>query len=360
MKKVCLNLDNKSYDILIGAGLLGQMGEILDGLGFHDKLVIITDAHVKGLYGNDLEKSLSGDGYEVKLLEIEQGEENKSLETAGRLYNDLTGFYSERQTPILALGGGVVGDVAGFVAATYMRGVPLVQLPTTLLAQGDSSIGGKTAVNHRQLKNKIGVFYHPKLTASDLGTLKSLSPRELSNGMAEIIKHGLILDDEFFGYIEEHLEGIKDLDNEVMEHVVSRSAGIKAGIVEKDELDFGLRNVLNCGHTIGHAIESVSGLQVWHGEAVAIGLLIEASISCKLGIMGEDELERLRRLIGNMGLKTGIPVPDIDALIEAMKHDKKIAGGKVKFVLPKGIGDVLITDDVSENLVKQVLGEWNG
>jgi 3-dehydroquinate synthase len=360
MKKVSLNLDNRSYDILIGAGLLGQMGEILDGLGFRDKLVIITDSRVKELYGNDLEKSLSGGGYEVKLLEVEQGEENKSLETAGRLYSELTDFYAERQTPILALGGGVVGDVAGFVAATYMRGVPLVQLPTTLLAQGDSSIGGKVAVNHGQLKNKIGAFYHPKLTVSDLDTLKSLSARELSNGMAEIIKHGLILDDEFFGYIEENLEGIKALDNEVMEHVVSSSAGIKAGIVEKDELDLGLRNVLNCGHTIGHAIESVSGLQVWHGEAVAAGLLIEASISCKLGVMGEGELNRLYQVIEDVGLNTRMPVPDIDVLLEAMKHDKKIVGGKVKFVLPKGIGDVMITDDVSETLVKQVLGEWNG
>jgi 3-dehydroquinate synthase len=360
MKEIRVKVGNSGYDVLVGSGLLEQTGARLREIGFSDKLVIVTDSRVKNLYADTLKQSLADSGLGVLLIEVPEGEEQKSLETAGRLYNELTDFYAERQTPVLALGGGVIGDLAGFVAATYMRGVPLIQLPTTLLAQGDSSIGGKVAVNHGQLKNKIGAFYHPKLTISDLNTLKTLSSRELSNGIAEIIKHGLILDGGFFGYLEENLERVRALDDGVMEDVVSRSVEIKARIVEKDELDFGLRNILNCGHTVGHAIESVSGLKVWHGEAVAIGLLVEAAISNRLGILREDELNRLKAIIKRAGLPAAIPALQAEELIEAMKHDKKIVQGKIKFVLPKRIGEVLVTDEVSTSLVEKVLVEWNG
>ncbi len=359
MRKISLKINGNGYEILVGPGLLEQAGNRLREIGFGDKLVIITDSRVKSLYGDTLKQNLAGSGFKVLLIEVPQGEEQKSLETAGRLYNQLTDFYAERQTPVLALGGGVIGDLAGFVAATYMRGVPLIQLPTTLLAQSDSSIGGKVAVNQGQLKNKIGAFYHPKLTISDLYTLQSLSQRELADGMAEIIKHGLILDAEFFSYLEENLDKVKALDNEVMEHVVSRSAEIKAGVVEKDEFDLGLRNILNCGHTVGHAIESVSGLKIWHGEAVAIGLLVEAGISSRLGMLSEEELNRLKEVLEKAGLPTHIPALNPGELIEAMKHDKKIVQGKIKFVLPKRIGEAIITDEVSVSLVEQVLGEWN-
>jgi 3-dehydroquinate synthase len=269
----------------------------------------------------------------------------------------LSHFYAERTTPILCLGGGVIGDLAGFVAATYMRGVPLIQIPTTLLAQGDSSIGGKVAVNHGQLKNKIGAFYHPRLTISDISTLKTLSPRELSDGLAEIIKHGAILDGEFFSYLEENLDKIKSLDDQVLERVVSRSAEIKAGVVEKDELDLELRNILNYGHTVGHAIESISGLEVWHGEAVAIGMLVEARISNRLGILNQKEVSRLRNLIARASLPTELPPSDPKKLIQAMKHDKKILRGKMRFALLKSIGNVFITDEVNPALVEQALVE---
>jgi len=357
MKNIRVRLGRRSYNIRIGTGLLTQVGPMLKEMGCAGKAVIITDPTVKKLYGRSLKQSLTASGFKVALLEVPEGEEQKSLETAGRLYNELTKFYAERTTPILALGGGVIGDLAGFVAATYLRGVPLVQIPTTLLAQGDSSIGGKVAVNHGLLKNKIGAFYHPRLTISDISTLKTLSPRELSDGLAEIIKHGVILDGEFFSYLEENLDKIKSLDDQVLERVISRSAKIKAGVVEKDELDLGLRNILNYGHTVGHAIESVSELKVWHGEAVAIGMLAEARISNRLGILTEDEVARIKNLIAQAGLPTELPSLELEKLIQAMKHDKKILQGKLKFALPKSIGEAFITDEVSPSLIEKALVE---
>jgi len=359
MKKIMVRLGINSYNIHIGAGALMQTGPKLKEIGFSDKLVIITDPTVKNLYGNTLNQSLTSSGFKVLILEVPEGEEQKSLETAGRLYRELTDFYAERTTPILALGGGVIGDLTGFVAATYMRGIPLIQIPTTLLAQGDSSIGGKVAVNHGLLKNKIGAFYQPRSTISDISTLKTLSPRELSDGLAEIIKHAAILDGEFFSYLEENLDRIKSLDAQVLERVVSRSVRIKAEVVRKDERDFGLRNILNYGHTVGHAIESVSELKVWHGEAVAIGMLVEARIANRLGMFDKHELIRLKNVIVNAGLPTEIPSLQLERLIQAIKHDKKILQGKIRFVLPKSIGEVFITEEVSPSMIEQALVDWN-
>ncbi len=359
MNKVRVKLDENSYDINIGAGLLVQTGTILRQMGFDDKLVIITDTRVKSLYGESLKQHLGDSGFKADILDIPEGEEQKSLDTAGRLYQKLTELYIERNTPILALGGGVIGDLAGFVAATYMRGVPLIQLPTTLLSQGDSSIGGKVAVNHGQLKNKIGTFYHPKSTITDIYTLKTLSAREINNGLAEIIKHGAILDEELFGYIEKNIEKIMLLDESVMERIVTRSVEIKAGIVEKDELDMGLRNILNNGHTIGHAIEAVSGLKVWHGEAVAIGMLAEARISNRMGILDKSEVDRLKIMITKAGLPIELPEYKIEDMMQAIKHDKKVLQGKLRFALLKSIGEVFLTDEVDSSLVEEVLNERN-
>jgi 3-dehydroquinate synthase len=359
MRKVRLNLGSGGYDIVIGPGLLESSGELLREAGYDGKLVIITDSRVRELYGDALKQKLEAGGFDVLLLEVPRGEEQKSLDTAGRLYNELTDFYAERTTPVIALGGGVIGDLAGFVAATYMRGVPLVQMPTTLLAQGDSSIGGKVAVNHGELKNKIGAFYHPEMTISDISLLKTLSPREISDGLAEIIKHGVILDADFFKYIERDLDRITGLDEVVTEKVVARSAEIKAGVVEKDELDLGLRNILNCGHTVGHAVESVSGLKIWHGEAVAVGMLVEAAISNQMGMLGGDELERMTDLVKRAGLPCRLPDLPPGEIIGAMRHDKKNLRGKIRFVLPKRIGEVIVTDEVETSLVEKVLGNWN-
>ncbi len=357
MKTVTVNVGSSGYDIIIGPGLLSQTGDRLSRLGFSDKVVIVTDATVRKLYGSILEQALVASGFEVTTLSGADSEEEKSLETAGRLYLELTDFHAERGTPVLALGGGVTGDLTGFVAATYQRGVPLIQIPTTLLAQADSSLGGKTAVNHGRLKNRIGVFYQPSLTLSDIDTLKSLSQRQLADGLAEIIKHGAIQDATFFEYLEDNIDRILALDNETLETTVARSAQIKAAVVEQDELDLGLRNILNYGHTIGHAMETVSDFQIDHGRAVAIGMLVAARISNRMGLLGRSDASRLKKLLTRVGLLAEIPELDTDKLIEAMHHDKKIVGGRIKFVLLESIGEVIVTDDVDLNLVKKVLSE---
>jgi len=360
MKKIKVRLGKSSYEIRIGLGILAEVGHQLTESGFSDKLVIITNPIVNRLYGEALAQNLTREGFRVVISLVPDGEEQKSLETAGRLYHELSNCYAERTTPILALGGGVIGDLAGFVAATYLRGVPLVQIPTTLLAQVDSSIGGKVAVNRDQLKNKIGVFYQPKLVISDISTLKTLPPKELANGLAEVIKSAMVWDKEFFAYLEMNLDRIKSLDDRELEETVFRSAKIKAEIVAKDERDLGLRNILNYGHTIGHAIESAADFSIGHGEAVAIGMLAAARISNRLGILDQNELSRLRNLIQRASLATETPALELGKIIQAMRHDKKILEGRIRFVLPKAIGEVLITDQVSPSLVEQVLGEWHG
>jgi len=355
MKKIRVELGSNSYEIYAGSGLLAQTGHWLKENGFSGKLVIVTDPIVKKLYGDALSHGLIKEGFSVITLLVPEGEDQKSLETAGRLYHELTSFYAERTTPILALGGGVIGDLTGFVAATYLRGVPLIQIPTTLLAQVDSAIGGKVAVDHGQLKNEIGVFYQPRLVVADIDTLKTLPAGELANGLAEVIKSAAIWDREFFAFLENNLDRIKLFDEETLGEVVFQTAKIKAEIVGKDERDLGLRSILNYGHTIGHAIESVSDFQVEHGQAVSIGMLAAARISNKMGILDENETVRLKSVIEKAGLPTEVPNLKLEEIIQAMKHDKKVLRDKIRFVLLKSIGSVFITEDVSPSLVEQVL-----
>jgi len=355
MKKIKVALGSKSYEVYIGSGLLTQAGHWLSENGFSGKLVIITDTTVNKLYGEALGQRLTEDGFSVSTLLVPEGEEQKSLETAGRLYHELTGSHAERATPILALGGGVIGDLAGFVAATYLRGVPLVQIPTTLLAQVDSSVGGKVAVDHGQLKNMIGAFYQPRLVIADTNALKTLSAEELANGLAEVIKSAAIRDKNFFAFLEENFDRIKALDEKALEESVFQSVKIKAEVVGKDELDSGLRNILNYGHTIGHAIESVSDFSVGHGRAVAIGMLAAARISNKMGMLDENEVVRLKKVIEQAGLPTKMPDFKVAEIMQAMRHDKKVLRDKVRFVLLKSIGNVFITDEVSPSLVEQAL-----
>jgi len=359
MKKVNVRLDSNSYVIHIGSGILGQVGQYLKESGLSGKLVIITNPIVKELYGEVLAQNLTKAGFKVTTLQVPDGEEQKSLETAGRLFHELSDLYAERATPILALGGGVIGDLAGFVAATYMRGVPLIQIPTTLLAQVDSSIGGKTGVNQGQLKNKIGVFYQPRLVISDISTLRTLPPKELANGLVEVIKSASIGDREFFTYLETTLDRVESLSDQELEEIVYRSVKIKAEVVKKDELDLGIRNILNYGHTIGHAIEAATDFRIGHGEAVAIGMLAAAKISNRLGILEQSELTRLSSLIKMTGLTIETLHLELERVIQAVRHDKKIQEGKVRFVLLKAIGDVFITEEVSPTLVEEVLIDWN-
>jgi len=344
-----------SYEVRIGTGLLARTGLWLKGKGFSGKAVIITDAIVKDLYGDTLIQGLTNAGFNVTTLEVPAGEEQKSLETAGRLYQELTDSYAERTTPVLALGGGVVGDLAGFVAATYMRGLPLIQIPTTLLAQVDSSIGGKVAVDHGQLKNTIGVFYQPRLVIADIDTLKTLPEDEISNGLAEVIKHAAIRNRQLLNFLDINLEKARVLNTSVLEVIVLENARIKAEIVEKDEKESGLRGILNYGHTVRHAVEAVSNFQLKHGQSVAIGMTAAARISCRMGILDESDVIRLTDIIKKAGLPTEMPDLPIEDIIAAMEHDKKVRQDKIMFVLLKSIGDAFITDKVSRSLVEEVL-----
>ncbi|MCD6452789.1 MAG: 3-dehydroquinate synthase [Dehalococcoidales bacterium] len=359
MERIRLRLANNSYDVLIGSGILSQMGSRLKENGFSGSLVIITNPIVNRHYGASLQRNLTEEGFSVTTLLVPDGEVQKSLHTAGKLYQQLANSYAERTTPILALGGGVIGDLAGFVAATYMRGIPLVQIPTTLLAQVDSSIGGKVAVDHEQLKNEIGAFYQPRLVITDIDTLKTLDSKTFRDGLAEVIKYGVIRDKKFFNYLETNLAKIIAFDETVLEKVVYWSVEIKARVVEKDEKDLGLRSILNFGHTIGHAIETVSNFGIVHAEAVAIGMIIAARISAQLGTFDRDELARLENLIKAAGLPTKIPNLEAKQLIQAMQHDKKVRQGRLRLVLPKRLGEVFIIDQVELPLVEQILVEGN-
>jgi 3-dehydroquinate synthase len=357
MQKIDVKLGQNSYSIIIGAGILSQTGVKLKELDLKGKAVIITNPAVNKLYGTAVKQSLIDAGFKTTVLEVPDGEKYKTLESAGKLYRQLAESGAERTTPILALGGGVIGDLAGFTAATYLRGVPLVQLPTTSLAQCDSSIGGKTAVNHKQLKNEIGAFYQPKMTISDVLTLKSLPKDEFTNGLAEVIKHAVIKDERFFVYLEKNLDRIKSLDDNVLEAVAAKSARIKVEFVESDEKDTGLRNILNFGHTIGHAVESASNFQVAHGQAVSIGMMAAANLAVKLELMDAGNVTRLKNLLNKAGLMTKLPQVDVKQVMLAMQYDKKVQDGKIRFVLPRAIGQVFITDDVSAAVIEKVLGE---
>jgi 3-dehydroquinate synthase len=357
MKIIDVKPGQNSYSIIIGAGILAQTGEKLKELSLKDKAVIITNPTVNKLYGAIVKQSLRDAGFKTTTLSVADGEEFKTLESAGKLYEQLAEWGAERSTAILALGGGVIGDLAGFVAATYMRGVPLVQIPTTLLAQCDSSIGGKTAVDYKHLKNEIGTFYQPKMTISDVTTLKSLPEKEFTGGLAEVIKHAVIKDEKFFSYLETNLDRLKSLDNNVLEAVVAKSARIKVGFVEQDAKDTGIRNILNFGHTVGHAVESVSHFQVSHGQGVSIGMTAAAGIAVQMELMDKENAVRLEKLLKKAGLPTKLPQMEVKQVMQMMRYDKKVQGGKIRFVLPRAIGQVFITDEMSPAVIEKVLGE---
>jgi 3-dehydroquinate synthase len=355
MQTIKVELERNSYEVRVGAGILPRAGAWLRDLGYSGKAVIITDTTVKGLYADVLSGGLARAGFSGGILEIPPGEGLKTLEIAGGLYERLTDAYVERTTPVIALGGGVIGDIAGFVAATYLRGVPLVQVPTTLLAQVDSSVGGKTAVDHGLLKNMIGAFYQPRLVIADVDTLKTLPADELSNGMAEVVKHAAILDAGLFHYLEKNIAEIMARDAGVLEEIVARNVRIKAGVVAQDERETGLRAVLNFGHTVGHAVEAVSGFTLKHGQAVAIGMAAEAEISRRVGKLNDDAVSRLKNLLVEAGLPVSVLDIDIEAVVSAMRHDKKVTAGHVRFVLLDAIGEAYVTDAVSPSLVREVL-----
>jgi 3-dehydroquinate synthase len=360
MHIVKVSLGDRSYDIELGANL-DQAGERLRGLGLGNKLAIVTNPTVKKLYGNRLADSLTKAGFLVMFIEVPDGEQYKNLDWANSLYTMLLINGFDRKSALLALGGGVIGDLTGFAAATYMRGVPFLQAPTTLLAMVDSSVGGKTGVNHPMGKNMIGAFYQPRKVLMDLDVLKTLPSGELLSGMAEVIKYGVIRDEAFFRYLEENRDRILSLDQGALEHIIRRSCEIKAEVVSQDEREGGLRAILNFGHTVGHALEKAEQYAMRHGYAVAIGMVYAARLASKTGLCDASVPERVEKLITSYGLPADLSAlgrrPVVAELLKAMQIDKKAEGGKVKFVLPRRIGEVVVTREWEEKDLQELLAE---
>lgn len=350
------SLPDRSYPIHIEKGSLSQVGELMKAAGLSGSAVVVTNPTVGALYAEAVTKSLTASGFEVFRVDMPDGEEYKSLAEASKIYDALIERRFERLSVVVALGGGVVGDLAGFVAATYLRGVPYVQIPTTLLAQVDSSIGGKTAVNHPKGKNLIGSFYQPRLVLIDPETLSTLSERDLRTGVAEIVKHAAIRDEKYFSFLEDSVEGMLALTGEIEEAIV-RSCEIKASVVAADERESGLRAILNFGHTFAHAIEAMAGYGTYtHGEAVSMGMALASDLSVKLALTTEENAKRVRSLLEAFGLPTASPSLDPGEVFSSMRLDKKVSEGRIRFVLLRAIGEVEVSE-VDDEALKKFLKE---
>jgi len=359
VRTVPVALGNRSYDIVIGNGLLNDLGIYMSQLQLGSKVLLVTDTNVGPLYGKKVLEVLTRANFQVTMVEVPAGETTKTLEQAARLYDAAFDHELDRSSPVVVLGGGVVGDLAGFVAATYMRGVPFIQVPTTLLAQVDSSVGGKVAVNHPRGKNIIGAFYQPKMVLIDLDTLKTLALRELRAGLAEVIKYGVIWDADFFAWLEENMAKVLNREPEALGYVIETCCKIKAAVVEQDETEQGRRAILNYGHTVGHALESITNYQRYlHGEAVAVGMVLEAHLACETGLLAKEIVIRIQNLVSSIHLPVSIPTGlSIDDMIKSMYTDKKVTQSKLTFALPTSIGVVEIIRGVTESEIFSTLTE---
>ncbi|HEX6706294.1 MAG TPA: 3-dehydroquinate synthase [Albitalea sp.] len=357
--KVTIALADRSYDLLIGPGLLGR-AESYDGLPTAADAVIVTNTTVGPLYAKTLRQALGARYRRIHQVDLPDGESHKDWPTLNRIFDALLGAACDRKTLLFALGGGVIGDMTGFAAACYMRGVPFVQVPTTLLAQVDSSVGGKTAINHPLGKNMIGAFHQPVRVVADLDVLTTLPQREIAAGLAEIIKYGPIADATFLDWIEQHLDALVAREPAAIAHAVKRSCEIKARVVAADERESGLRAILNFGHTFGHAIEAGLGYGEWlHGEAVGCGMVMAAELSQRLGLIDTACAARIRAIVQRAGLPVRGPALGADRYLELMRHDKKAEAGEIKFVLiePGGRAVVRAAPDA---LVSEVLRACTG
>jgi 3-dehydroquinate synthase len=355
MQTLTVDLGDRSYPIHIGPGLLDQPELIVPHLA-QKRVMVVTNTTVAPLYLARLTATLARGGVAVSSVVLPDGETYKNWETLNLIFDALLTQRAERKTTLIALGGGVIGDMTGFAAASYQRGVPFIQIPTTLLSQVDSSVGGKTGINHPLGKNMIGAFYQPKVVLADTDTLKTLPPRELSAGLAEVIKYGLIWDAEFLAWLERNVDKLRALDPAAIAHAIYRSCEIKAQVVGQDEREGGIRAILNLGHTFGHAIETGMGYGNWlHGEAVAAGMVLAAQTSRRLGWLTEADVARTRALIRAAGLPDVAPDLGVDTYLEYMGHDKKVEAGKMRFVLLKKLGEAVITADVPADILTGVL-----
>jgi 3-dehydroquinate synthase len=358
VRTINVELGERSYRIMIEPGIIDRVGAGLTELGFSGRVAVVTNTLVQGLYAERVTKGIKDAGLTPVVIAVDDGEQHKTLDTASKIYDGLIEHRMERTSPVVALGGGVVGDVAGFVAATYLRGVPYVQVPTTLLAQVDSSVGGKTAVNHKLGKNLIGAFYQPRGVFIDPETLSTLDKREFRAGLAEVVKYGIIWDSKFFEFLEKNPGSFKG-PSEGLIGAIERSCEIKAEVVGADERETGLRSILNFGHTFGHAIETQSGYGTFlHGEAVSLGMVMAAEFSVKLGLCEAGVEKRIEALLSSLELPVNPPALSGNLLIDSMKLDKKVTGARMRFVLTSGIGKVFLRE-VAEEELKLFFTEFN-
>jgi len=358
VNSVRVSLGDRSYDVLIGDGLLSKSGAIVKRLNIGRDAVVITNRALWRVYGKTLKRSFNRSGISVKPEFLPDSEKAKSSHTLLKVLNHIAAYDKKRSIFIAALGGGVVGDLAGFASAVYKRGIPYIQIPTTLLAQVDSGIGGKVAIDLPAAKNLAGAFYQPKVVISDIDVLMSLSPRQIRNGLAEIIKYGAIKDKALFAYLEKNYKKAVHLDKRVLAHIIMRSVRIKARLVANDEFDRrGKRIVLNYGHTIGHAIEAASSYsnRYNHGEAIAIGMCAAADIACKLNLLKRDGAERIERLIKKCGLPTRIRGLKFSKIYEAHLHDKKFMQDRNRFVLPLIVGIAGIVEAIPDRVITEAV-----
>ena len=356
MRKIRVELGERSYSIVIGSRVLKDLSKAIARFAFGSKIALISNPVVYKLYGRTVSGALKNSGYDLIEVLIPDGERYKNLKSAEKIYESLLRAKLDRQSAVVALGGGVIGDIAGYAASTYMRGIDFIQVPTTLLAQVDSSVGGKTGVNHPRGKNMIGTFWQPRLVWIDTATLGTLPHREFLSGLGEVIKYGIIWDRDLFTYLEKNRERIVRHDAAVLKHIIKRSCEIKAEVVSKDEREAGLRAILNYGHTIGHAIETITGYKRYlHGEAVAIGMYFEAKLSEQLGLISRKAVLRIKALIDSYGLPSQMPheFTHLD-LFKTMQIDKKTVAGKLHFILPENVGTVRIFDSVTAKDIQEL------
>ncbi len=339
MKDLRVELGDRSYYIFFGHRILSEIGRLGKDSKIGMRAMVVTNATIGGYYLETLKESLRSEGFAVSSISIPEGEEFKNIETLKYIYDSLISANLDRGSVLVALGGGVIGDITGFAAATYLRGISYLQVPTTLLAQVDSSVGGKTGINHEKGKNLIGAFYQPKIVLIDVSTLETLPEREFISGLAEVVKYGIIYDRDLFEFILDKAEKLLARDKDCLMSVVTRSCEIKASIVARDEREAGLRAILNFGHTIGHAIESLTEYKTYlHGEAVSIGMVQAARISEKMGYSVKDDTDRIITLLRKLKLPIDLPQFNVGFYVDSILHDKKVKDGRITFVLNNGIG----------------------
>ncbi|NLW92843.1 MAG: 3-dehydroquinate synthase [Syntrophomonadaceae bacterium] len=350
MLELAVELGPRSYNISIENNLLSACGRLARGLNSNEKALLVSNPKVFNLYGNAVADALDAAGFEITVALMPDGEEYKNLEIASEVLDAAVGARLERGSLLFALGGGVVGDLAGFVAAIYQRGIDFIQIPTTLLAQVDSSVGGKVAVNHPQGKNLIGAFHQPRAVIIDPLTLNTLEDRDYLSGLGEVVKYGIIYDSQFFEFLEDYADNIAQRDNETIAQLIYHSCRIKSEIVAQDEREAGLRAILNLGHTFGHAVETLTGYGTHrHGEAVVMGTRAAAHLAADLGYITEGERQRISRLYKRLKLDFTFPELDPSQVYQSMLGDKKVSGQKLRLVLPRGIGRYVIIDDPGQD-----------